>query len=107
MSNRVLEPTTTAETPAAGEPAPRGHAARAIPHPTVEQLELSAILRTCGEPVRLEIIRTLSDAGTELRSGEVMGAVGLPASTCSYHLRLLRQAGVTRTRQVGTERFIS
>ena len=34
-------------------------------------------------------------------------ALGLPASTGSYHLRLLREAGVTRTRAEGTQRLIS
>jgi DNA-binding transcriptional ArsR family regulator len=80
---------------------------REIPHPPVERLELAAILRTCGEPVRLAMIRALADAGRELKSGAVTGAVGLPTSTCSYHLKLLREAGVTRTRAAGTERYIS
>ena len=31
----------------------------------------------------------------------------VPASTLSYHLRLLREAGVTRTRAEGTERHVS
>ncbi len=31
----------------------------------------------------------------------------MPMSTCSYHLRLLREAGVTRTRAVGTLRYMS
>ena len=31
----------------------------------------------------------------------------MPASTGSYHLRLLREAGVTRTRADGTLRLIS
>ena len=31
----------------------------------------------------------------------------IPASTLSYHLRLLREAGVTRTRVEGTERHVS
>lgn len=80
---------------------------REIPHPPTDRLELAAILRTCGEPVRLAMIRALADAGTELKSGAVTGAVGLPTSTCSYHLKLLREAGVTRTRAAGTERYIS
>ncbi|MDW5598448.1 ArsR family transcriptional regulator [Conexibacter stalactiti] len=80
---------------------------REIPHPPADRLELAAILRTCGEPVRLAMIRTLAEAGTELKSGAVTGAVGLPTSTCSYHLKLLREAGVTRTRAAGTERYIS
>lgn len=80
---------------------------REIPHPSADSLELAAILRTCGEPIRLAMIRTLADAGRELKAGEVTGAVGLPTSTCSYHLKLLREAGVTRTRAAGTERYIS
>lgn len=79
---------------------------REIPHPAVDEIELSAVLRTCGEPIRLEMVRVLAADG-ELKSGQVTGAVGLPTSTCSYHLRLLREAGVTRTRAVGTERYIS
>ena len=30
----------------------------------------------------------------------------MPVSTCSYHLKLLREAGVTRTRAAGTQRFM-
>jgi DNA-binding transcriptional ArsR family regulator len=81
-------------------------AAREIPHPQVEQLDLATILRTCGDPVRLAIVRQLADGG-ERRCTDLHAAVGLPASTGSYHLRLLREAGVTRTRAVGTERYIS
>ena len=33
-------------------------------------------------------------------------ALGIPASTGSYHLKLLREAGVTRTRAEGTQRLI-
>jgi DNA-binding transcriptional ArsR family regulator len=33
--------------------------------------------------------------------------MGVPASTSSYHLRLLREAGVTRSRAEGTQRIIS
>ncbi len=79
---------------------------REIPHPAIDEIELSAVLRMCGEPIRLEMVRVLAADG-ELKSGQVTGAVGLPTSTCSYHLRLLREAGVTRTRAVGTERYIS
>jgi DNA-binding transcriptional ArsR family regulator len=80
---------------------------REIPHPKTDEIELATVLRICGEPVRLEMVRTLASAGGELRAGQVTGAVGVPASTCSYHLRLLREAGVTRTRAAGTERYIS
>jgi DNA-binding transcriptional ArsR family regulator len=80
---------------------------REIPHPAVGEIELASVLRICGEPIRLEMVRALAAAGGELKSGQVTGAVGLPTSTCSYHLKLLREAGVTRTRAAGTERYIS
>jgi len=63
-------------------------------------------MRTVGDPSRLEIVRLLAD-GQARMCGDISGAVGLPASTCSYHLRLLREAGITRTRAEGTQRLIS
>lgn len=62
------------------------------------------ILRTVGDPLRLAIVRALAD-GQERPCNQIQNALGLPASTCSYHMRLLREAGVTRTRAEGTERF--
>jgi DNA-binding transcriptional ArsR family regulator len=77
-----------------------------IPHPPTSALNLSTILRTVGDPVRLEIVRVLSDDRPRV-CNELQDTLGLPASTCSYHLRLLREAGVTRTRAQGTLREIS
>ena len=77
-----------------------------IPHPAVEALDLATIMRTVGDPLRLQIVRLLAD-GSELNCNALQERLGLPASTGSYHLRLLRQAGVTRTRAVGTQRIIS
>ena len=79
---------------------------REIRHPSTSDLDLPTILRTVGDPVRLKIVRTLAD-GTEHNCTQVQDELGLPASTCSYHLRLLREAGVTRTRADGTLRFMS
>ena len=77
-----------------------------IPHPPASALNLAAILRTVGDPVRLEIVRVLSDDRPRA-CNELQDTLDLPASTCSYHLRLLREAGVTRTRAQGTLREIS
>lgn len=79
---------------------------REIHHPSASELDLPTVLRTVGDPVRLAIVRTLAD-GREQNCTQVQDAIGLPASTCSYHLRLLREAGVTRTRAEGTERHMS
>jgi DNA-binding transcriptional ArsR family regulator len=77
-----------------------------ISHPPASALDLATIMRTVGEPLRLEIVRLLADDRPRVCS-DLSDALGLPASTCSYHLRLLREAGVTRTRADGTQRFIS
>ena len=55
-------------------------------------------MRTVGDPVRLAIVRAARRRRASAACGDIAGALGIPASTCSYHLRLLREAGVTRTR---------
>jgi DNA-binding transcriptional ArsR family regulator len=77
-----------------------------IPHPEAAALDLATILRTVGDPLRLQIVRLLAD-GAERNCGPLTTELGLPISTGSYHLKLLREAGVTRTRSEGTQRFIS
>ena len=77
-----------------------------IAHPAASALDLATIMRTVGDPLRLDIVRLLAD-DVPRPCSDVSAAMGLPVSTCSYHLRLLREAGVTRTRAEGTQRFIS
>ncbi len=77
-----------------------------IPHPDAAALDLATIMRTVGDPLRLDIVRLLSD-GRPRVCNEISDALGLPPSTASYHLRLLREAGVTRARSQGTLRLIS
>lgn len=81
-------------------------AADRIPHPPASALDLATILRVVGDPLRLEIVRLLADGRTRFCS-DVSSALGLAPSTCSYHLRLLREAGITRTRADGTLRLLS
>ena len=81
-------------------------AADKIRHPAVSALDLATIMRTVGDPVRLAIVRLLAD-GAEQSCGDLQATLEIPASTGSYHLRLLREAGVTRTRADGTARLIS
>ena len=79
---------------------------REIRHPAASELDLATILRTVGDPVRLALVQRLMD-GEERTCTTLEKSVGMPASTLSYHLRLLREAGVTRTRASGTERHVS
>jgi DNA-binding transcriptional ArsR family regulator len=77
-----------------------------IPHPATSALDLATIMRTLGDPARLEIVRLLADGRPRL-CGELSTALAMPTSTGSYHLRLLREAGVTRSRAHGTQRYIT
>jgi DNA-binding transcriptional ArsR family regulator len=77
-----------------------------IPHPATETLDLATIMRTLGDPLRLEIVRLLADDKPRV-CNELSSALGIPPSTGSYHLKLLREAGVTRTRAQGTLRMIT
>ena len=79
---------------------------RAIHHPNADDIDLATVLRALGDPVRLEIVQLLAARG-EQNCAALQTALDLPVSTCSYHLRLLREAGVTRTRAAGTERWMS
>jgi DNA-binding transcriptional ArsR family regulator len=80
--------------------------ARQIHQPSTDGIDLATVLRTLGDPSRLTIVRLLAERG-ELSCSAVQEQLELPASTSSYHLRLLREAGVTRTRASGTLRYVS
>jgi DNA-binding transcriptional ArsR family regulator len=77
-----------------------------IHHPPTEALDLATIMRTLGDPIRLEMVRILAD-GRQHACGELSAELDLPASTGSYHMRLLREAGLTRALAAGTQRLIS
>lgn len=77
-----------------------------IPHPPIAALDLATIMRALGDPARLEIVRMLADGEARL-CGEIYATLGVPNSTGSYHLRTLREAGVTHARPAGTQRYIS
>ena len=66
-----------------------------IPHPEVGSLDLATIMRALGDPLRIDLVRMVDQEG-EILCTELYERVGLPNSTGSYHLRQLREAGVTR-----------
>lgn len=77
-----------------------------IPHPLAEALDLATVMRALGDPVRLEIVRLLADGRPRL-CGDIYTTLGLPNSTGSYHLRTMREAGLTRHVPAGTQRHVS
>ena len=65
--------------------------------------ELSALLKTLGDPTRLRILALLQER--ELSVGEVAGALDVSQSRVSNHLRLLREIGLLSERRSGSTTF--
>jgi len=77
---------------------------RTIAHPVPDQMSLSGVLHALSDPVRLEIVRTLSELG-ETSCGRLAAPVS--KSTLTHHLKVLRDAGLTQTRCEGVQRLVS
>jgi DNA-binding transcriptional ArsR family regulator len=77
---------------------------RLISHPVAEQLSLPEVLNALSDPVRLEIVRELSDR-CEVSCGHL--DVPVSKSTLTHHLKVLREAGLTHTRSEGVQRLVS
>lgn len=74
-------------------------AMRPFKHPSPSDFALERVLLALSDPVRLEIVRCLA-AVAEASCGELDG--GRPKSSMSHHFRVLRDAGLVQTRNVGT-----
>ncbi len=85
-------------------PEPVPGQAEPIHHPAREEIELAAVLHALSDPVRLQIIGALADGG-EVNCKSF--ALPVSKSTCTHHFRVLREAGVIKTRVVGTTRLNS
>jgi DNA-binding transcriptional ArsR family regulator len=72
-------------------------------HPHTSEITLTRVLAVLSDPIRLGLVRILAD-GQERGWGELRAPVA--KSTLSHHLKVLRDAGVTRTRQEGTRCFV-
>lgn len=74
-------------------------AMRAYTHPNPEDFTLERLLYALSDPVRMDIVRHLAGV-PEATCGELDG--GRPKSSMSHHFRVLREAGLVQTRNVGT-----
>lgn len=75
-----------------------------LTHPPRADIKIEAVLQALADPVRLRIVRELARIGCD---GIACGSIDLPVtkSTRTHHLRILREAGVTLVRPVGTSRI--
>ncbi|MEV5506328.1 ArsR/SmtB family transcription factor [Streptomyces orinoci] len=78
-----------------------------LPQPDVADIELSKLLQALGDPVRLHLFRVYAEGGEYHCSAEGLGVDHLHKSTVSHHMRVMREAGLTTTRVVGRNRYVS
>ncbi|MEX0741224.1 MAG: metalloregulator ArsR/SmtB family transcription factor, partial [Phycisphaeraceae bacterium] len=68
-------------------------------HPKLRDVTLPMVMQALSDPCRIEIVRTLMDAG-ELACGDIPLTVS--KATVSHHFSVLREAGLVLTRTEGT-----
>src|SRR3954464_5752159 len=76
----------------------------ACDEPRTEDLSLTAVMAALSDPMRVAIVRDLAASG-ERTCGTF--DLGISKATRSHHFRVLREAGLTRTRAEGTPRHVS
>lgn len=72
-------------------------------HPAPAEMTLPRVLSAVSDPIRLGVVRLLSD-DRERGWGDLRAPVA--KSTLSHHLKVLRDAGLTQTRQEGTRCYV-
>ncbi|MCG5460757.1 metalloregulator ArsR/SmtB family transcription factor [Micromonospora sp. MED01] len=74
------------------------------PHePDLTAVPVTNVLAALADDVRLQIVRALAEGG-EAACGSF--DFGVSKATRSHHLKVLREAGLTRTRAAGTSRLV-
>ena len=73
------------------------------PHPRLDDVPLETALHALADPCRLGIVRRLASQAGELSCQSAAEADLVPKSTLSNHFKILRGAGLIRTRPAGRE----
>lgn len=73
-------------------------------HPTPEEFMLARVLSALSDPTRLEMVKRLKD---NQEHDSLTLAEDIPRSTLTYHTKILREAGITRSRGQGRTCMIS
>src|SRR5579859_1193078 len=73
-------------------------------HPARSDITLSGIFYALSDPTRLKIVRNLAETTEQACKGFESEVA---KSTMSHHFKTLREAGLTRARQEGTQSFLS
>src|SRR3954451_20361226 len=70
----------------------------------LDEMTFAAVMAALSDPMRVAIVRQLAAEG-ERTCGTF--DLGVSKATRSHHFRVLREAGITRTRAEGTHRHVS
>ena len=78
-----------------------------LSEPPTERLDMVTVLAALADRWRLAAVRALADVEDPVYCGQLMLEAGfnVSKSTVSHHMRVLREAGITRTRVVGARRY--
>lgn len=79
--------------------------ARYLEEPDAGDTAFADVMRALSDPVRLRMLTVLADGEYHPCWPEEF-LVGLHKSTLSHHFRVLREAGITRTRLEGRNYFV-
>jgi|SRR5271154_1364318 len=73
---------------------------RMLNHPSLEALELDAVMSALADPIRRMIVCELADGHDDQAC--IAFALPVSKSTSTHHFRVLREAGVIEQRYQGT-----
>ena len=77
--------------------------------PAIETVTVDVVLSALADPVRLTLVRALDAAGDWTCGSDVLRdtSVTIGKSTLSHHIKVLRDAGLIRTRVDGIRRLVT
>lgn len=81
--------------------------ARTLPHPDLDDVELTSVLFALSDPARLDLVRRLAAEGPQTVAQCQIAEPDVPKSTFSHHLKTLREAGLIRNEPSGRQRTIT
>jgi ArsR family transcriptional regulator len=82
-----------------GHPQSTGTHTPFAPIGSAEQTSVTALLKALGDPIRMDVVQAL--AGGERCVCELTSSLGLAQSRLSFHLKVMRQAGLISAREEG------
>jgi DNA-binding transcriptional ArsR family regulator len=77
--------------------------------PAIATVTIDVVLSALADPVRLTFVRALDTAGDWTCGSDVLKDTGVTIgkSTLSHHIKVLRDAGLIRTRVDGVRRLVT